>query len=133
MQARTVLITGASAGIGRELSKVFAREGHDLVLVARSKDKLKALANTLSDRYGIEAVPLARDLSRPDAPGALFTAVERLGIQVDVLVNNAGILSDGNFANTGWDRYVELLQVNVMAPAALTHLFLPSMLDRGHG
>jgi short-subunit dehydrogenase len=133
MQERTVLITGASAGIGRELSKVFAREGHDLVLVARSSDKLRELASSLSDRYGVEAVPLAYDLSRPDAPEALFAALEKLGIQIDVLLNNAGVLSDGNFVNTGWSRYLELLQLNVMAPAALSHLFLPPMLERGHG
>lgn len=133
MQNRTVLITGASAGIGRELAQVFAREGYDLVLVARSKDKLSTLASSLSHRYGVEAVPLACDLGRPEAAAALFAETEQQNLRIDVLVNNAGILCEGDFASGSAARYLELLHVNVLGPVALTHLFLPPMLQRGHG
>src|SRR5438034_7682925 len=103
------LVTGASAGIGAELAKVFAGNGHDLVLVARSEDKLRALGDALASQYGARCTVLAQDLTAPDAAGRLFDEVSRQGLRVDVLVNNAGVLHAGSFVRTALAQHLELL------------------------
>jgi hypothetical protein len=129
----TALVTGASGGIGEELARLFAADGHDLVLVARSRDKLESLAGELESKHGVEANVLASDLSRPEAPREIFDELGRAGVRVDALVNNAGFGSYGPFAETDLRQELELLQVNVVALTHLTKLFLPGMVARREG
>lgn len=130
---RTVLVTGASSGIGLELAKLFAAHGDDVVLVARREDRLKALADALSATHGIAASVVPGDLATPEGVKALAIEVGRKGHVVDVLVNNAGFGLLGEFAKLPFDRQMEMVQVNVAAPTALAGLYLPGMLARGRG
>ncbi|HSW14441.1 MAG TPA: SDR family NAD(P)-dependent oxidoreductase, partial [Solimonas sp.] len=127
------LITGASAGIGLALAEEFARNGHPLLLVSRSAGKLAELAGHFEQRHGVACDWIAADLQQPEAPQELFEAVQQRGLQVDILVNNAGVLWEGPFAETALDKHLGLLQVNIAAPTALTHLFLQPMLQRRRG
>jgi len=127
------LVTGASGGIGHELAQILARHGHDLILVARSADKLAALAERLELDHGIEVRAIAKDLARPEAAAEIHEALAAEGLAVDILVNNAGLGLLGKFAEIGIEGDVEMLRLNVEAPTMLTRLLLPSMLDRGSG
>jgi uncharacterized protein len=129
----SALVTGASGGIGEELARLFAADGHDLVLVARSEEKLRRLAGELGEKHNTRARVVASDLSRPEAPREIFDALEGEGVRVDALVNNAGIGSWGLFAETDLAQELELLQINVVALTRLTKLFLPGMLARRRG
>ena len=129
----TALVTGASGGIGEELARLFAADGHGLVLVARSRDKLSALAEELSDRHNVSARVIAADLARAEAPREIFDELRRDDIAVDALVNNAGIGSYGPFAETDEKTELDLLQINVVALTHLTKLFLPAMIARRRG
>src|SRR3954469_9678908 len=129
----TALVTGASGGIGEELARLFAADGHDLVLVARGEEKLKRLAEELGAKHGVRARVVPADLSRADAPREIFDELRGEGVEVDALVNNAGIGSYGLFAETDLVQELELLQINVVALTHLTKLFLPSMLARRRG
>ncbi|MCA9551571.1 MAG: SDR family oxidoreductase [Myxococcales bacterium] len=127
------LITGASAGIGRELAHLFARDGHDVVLVARSKDKLEALAAELRGAHGRTAHVVPTDLADPAAPTAIFAAVQTLGAEVEFLVNNAGFGTHGPFVELDPERELAMVQVNIAALLHLSRLFLPGMVARGRG
>ncbi len=130
---QTALITGASNGIGLALAKRFAAENHDLILVARSEDKLQALKIELSSKHGIEAHVFSYDLTQPDACQSLFDRTQQAGLQVDVLVNNAGYGDYGDFVETDWEKQQGMISLNVMAITHLTHLFLPAMVQRDSG
>ena len=132
-QRLTALVTGASGGIGEELARLLAADRHDLVLVARSRDKLARLAEELGSKHNVGARVIAKDLSDPAAPREIFDETEGAGVAVDVLVNNAGFGSYGPFAETDARKELELLQVNVVALTHLTKLFLPAMIGRGRG
>ncbi len=127
------LITGASMGLGRELAALFAADRRDVILVARSEDKLRALAAQLATEHGIRAEVIAADLSQPGAARAVFAEVERRGLVVDDLVNNAGLGSCGRFWELDEQRELEQIQVNVAALTHLTRLFLPGMVARQRG
>ncbi len=129
----TALVTGASGGIGEELARLFAADGHDLVLVARSRDKLARLAQELEGRHGVKARVVAADLARAEAPREIFEELRGAGLAVDALVNNAGVGSYGLFAETDSKSELDLLQINVVALTHLTKLFLPPMLARRRG
>ncbi|UYZ63718.1 SDR family NAD(P)-dependent oxidoreductase [Hymenobacter weizhouensis] len=130
---KTALITGASSGIGLELARIFAREGHRVVLVARSAAALEKLKTDLEQQYRTEAVVLPADLSRTEAPQAVFEAVQARGLTVDFLVNNAGFGEFGLFAENAWDKENQMLDLNIRALTHLTKLFLPGMLARRSG
>lgn len=132
-QRDTVLITGASSGIGRELARLFAADGADLVLVARSEDRLRELSAGLAGEFGIRAEVLAADLTRPDAPAEIAESLAGQGVQVDVLVNNAGFGAHGQVARIGVKRQLDIIEVNIAALTRLTAMFLPGMLERRHG
>jgi uncharacterized protein len=132
-QKMTALVTGASGGIGLELARLLAADGHDLVLTARSGDKLARVAEELSGKHNVVARVLVADLARPEAPSEIFDDLQRKGVAVGVLVNNAGFGSYGLFAQTDLRSEIDLLQVNVVALTHLTKLFLPAMIGRGRG
>ena len=133
MPTETALITGASSGIGEELAELFARDKSSLILVARSEDKLRALAERLSKTYGIQTLVLPSDLSRPQAAQSLFEAVTAAGWTVDCLVNNAGFGGLGYFDEMPLSQHSDMIQVNVLALTELTRLILPGMVARKRG
>jgi short-subunit dehydrogenase len=126
---QTALVTGASEGIGRELARVFASRGHDVALVARRAPLLEALADELAARHGVRAVPIACDLTKPDAPQRVFERTQQLGLQVRTLVNNAGLMEFGAFATTPLERLTAMPALNAGALVALTRLYLGPMLE----
>jgi short-subunit dehydrogenase len=127
------LVTGASSGIGYELAKLFARDGKNIVVVARSKDKLEELKGNLEKEHGTKVRVLPKDLSNPKAPQEIFSELEKEGINVDVLVNNAGFAVYGMFSDSDWQKEAEMIQVNITALTALTKLFLKKMLEDKSG
>jgi short-subunit dehydrogenase len=126
------LVTGASSGIGADLARELAADGHDLVLTARSLAPMQALATEL-EAQGASAVVIPADLSSPDGAAELVSALESRGLLVDVLVNNAGLGSLGRFDQMAPARIGEMLQVNIVALTELTRLLLPGMVARGRG
>src|SRR5262245_5613700 len=110
-----VLITGASAGIGAELAREFAKHGHALVLVARSKDKLTALAGELNAAHDTDALVIVEDLSRKGCAQAIVDELADRGVEIDILVNNAGVLDVGPFADTPTETYDNMVALNVAA------------------
>ncbi len=129
----TVLITGASSGIGLELARCFAADRSDLVLVARTVPALESLATELRQQHGIEVHVLGADLAESTAASRIFEELKGRGIAVDVLVNNAGFGLHGGFSELPFERQMEMIQVNVAALAALTRFFIPPMIQRGRG
>jgi uncharacterized protein len=130
---KVALVTGASTGIGAELAKRFAEGGFDLVLVARSRDKLERLAEEVRERFGISVRIVVKDLSDPAACDELIRELEEAGVEVHALVNNAGIGVYGPFIETDWEREREMIRLNMEALTRLTKAFLPGMLRRGEG
>lgn len=131
--AQTVLITGASAGIGAALAREFAAHGHSLILVARRAGKLEALAKQLTDQHGTNNVCIAADLCAANAAQELFDEVAQRGLEVDILVNNAGLAYEGHFGHTDMDELMAMLQLNVVALTELSRLFVTPMLKRKRG
>lgn len=129
----TTLITGASAGLGTEYARRFAARGDDLVLVARREQALNSLAGELRAQYGVMVSVIAQDLARPDAAAELHTRTEQLGIEVDVLVNNAGFGTHGDVADADPERLAEEIALNCSTLVGLTVRYLPSMRARGRG
>lgn len=131
---KTALITGASAGIGEALAQQMAQQGYNLVLVARSQDRLQSLAQELSQAYDIQTYPLPADLAHPQAPAQIQQQVQSWGLHIDVLINNAGLGAYGEFAASPLSQQMQMVQVNMVALTELTHRFLPFMLQakRGH-
>jgi short-subunit dehydrogenase len=130
---RTALVTGASAGIGKELAGHFAADGHDVVLVARSVKKLEELASDLGKAYGVKVHVIGADLGDAAAPRVVVEQTRARGIEVDFLVNNAGFGSNGPFLDLDLTREVEMIDVNVRSLVELTHHFARPMRDRRFG
>ena len=130
---KTALITGASSGIGCELSKLLAADGYNLVLVARNGQKLNELAAELGRDGKINVAVLVKDLGDLAAPDEIFKALQAQSITIDVLINNAGFGAHGLFAQNDWTDELGMLQVNAIALTRLTKLFLPGMIERGSG
>jgi short-subunit dehydrogenase len=129
----TALITGAWSGIGAALARRFAREGFNLVLVARSADKLKALATSLSQAHGVKTWVAAADLARPEAAKNLAAAMKQARRPIDVLVNNAGVLEHGPFLKMHAARHRQLIDLNVAGLTAMLAHFLAPMVARRRG
>ncbi len=127
-----VLITGASGGIGYELAKLFARDRHSLILVARSADKLSLVAKEL-EAQGVTVKTMALDLAEPPAPKFLFDQLQREGIEVEILINNAGFGALGKFATMTEEQILGQISLNITALTQLTKFFLPPMLARRSG
>jgi len=132
-QRQTALVTGGSGGIGLEIAKVLARNGFDLVLVARKRDTLEAAAGQIEGKFDVRVQVFAADLRRPDAPQTIFNFLHNENIPIEVLVNNAGFGLGGEFADTKIQRELEMIQVNIAALTHLTKLFLPPMIKHKSG
>jgi len=131
--AKTALITGASAGLGLEYAKLFAADGHDLVLVARRRDRLEALAEQLQEAHGARAHIIVADLAAPDGTRRIVEELDRLGVEIEFLVNNAGFGTSGFFAELDIHRELAMIQVNIVALVTLTRALLPKMVARRSG
>ncbi len=130
---KTALITGASSGIGWELAKLFAKDGYNLVLVARRKPQLEKLASELCEKYSITATVIEKDLSSPASPNEIFDELKKKSIHIDILVNNAGTQVYGEFHKTDLEEELQLLQVNLVSLTQLTKLAVTEMLKKRNG
>lgn len=133
MSRKIALITGASAGLGEQFAQLFARDGHDVILVARSAARLQALASKLQQEHSITAHVMPADLVDAAAPQRLFDEVKARGLEVEFLVNNAGFGSNGAFLDLDLAKEVEMVEVNCTALLKLTHLFARPMRERRSG
>ncbi|MDB5246479.1 MAG: family oxidoreductase [Segetibacter sp.] len=127
------LITGATVGIGYELAKLFAHDGYNLILVARTEEDLQNRANEFSQQYGVQVVTIAKDLFQPDAAMQLYNEVKDKGLEVNVLVNDAGQGQYGLFVEQDLTRLHEIIQLNVVSLTTLTHVFVKDMVARNEG
>jgi uncharacterized protein len=129
----TALITGASSGIGAEFARQLAAQGRDLVLVARSAERMEELAATLRRAHGVSVEVIAQNLAEPDATTRVVDQLRARGLEVDLLINNAGFGTCGRFEEISGARDHDQLMVNVVALTNLTHALVPAMLGRGRG
>lgn len=132
-KGKTALITGASGGLGLEFARLCAMDGDDLVMVARSKNKLEAIASELSDKYGVQVTVFACDLSVKDAAQEVYEFTQEKGLSIDILINNAGFGDAGPFAYSDWKKQYNMVQLNITALMQMTHIFIKPMLERGYG
>lgn len=132
-EPRTVLITGASSGIGGAFAEVFAANGFNLVLTARRVDRLRALAARLEQEHGARVEVIVGDLADREGPARLLAEVTSRGLTIEALVNNAGYGVPGVYTASPWERHEAMLQVMVVALAELTHRLLPGMIEAGYG
>lgn len=129
----TVLITGASSGIGYEFAKIFAKKHYNLVIVARSKGKLLQIKKEFEYKYKISVTVIVKDLSEKDAAYDVFDALQDKGIHVEILINNAGFGDFGKFVDCDWNKQYEMVQVNIIAMMQMTKCFMKPMIREGHG
>jgi len=132
-QGKWAVVTGASAGIGKAFCSELAAGGTNLVLVARRRDRLSELAATLSAKHSIKTEICPADLAQNLGPEEVFAFTQGKGIEVDLLINNAGFGAYGEFPTSPLERQIGMVQVNVAAVIHLTHLYLPAMIARGRG
>lgn len=132
-QSKTALITGASSGLGLNFAKIFARDGYNVVLVARGVDKLNALKDEVEKDFGIKAYVFGCDLSEKDSAQKVYDYTKENGIDISVLVNNAGFGDFGEFSERDWEKQYNMISVNVTTLAQLTRLYLPHFLEKNDG
>jgi hypothetical protein len=131
--SRYALITGATNGIGYELAKLFAVDGYNLIIVARTETDLQQRTQEFSQQYGVQVIPIGKDLFQPNAAFELYDEVKQKGITVNVLVNDAGQGQYGLFVEQDLRRLLDIIQLNVVSLTTLTHLFLKEMVARNEG
>jgi short-subunit dehydrogenase len=129
---KTALITGASSGIGLDLAHLMASH-FDLIITARNQGELEKIARELETKHGNHVHVIPADLTHPDAPQQIFTEIERRGLTLDILINNAGFGAYGPFSETNSQGNMEMVQVNIAALTSLTRMALPGMLERKSG
>lgn len=130
---KVALITGASSGIGKELAHIHAEKGGDLVIVARSGDKLQELKTELETKHNIKVLCITKDLTAAAAPKEIYDELKDVGIEVEYLINNAGFGGLGKFHEREWEKDMAMINLNIVALTALTRLFLPDMVKRNSG
>jgi len=133
IQRPLALITGASAGIGREFALLLAERGHDLVVVARREERLVALKKEAAEKFGVRTKVIVEDLSHIAAPRRILDELRNANLEIDFLVNNAGYGVNGGFAENDWSVHADFLQVMVGSWLHLTHGLLPAMVRKGRG
>jgi uncharacterized protein len=129
----TALITGASSGIGLALANIHASKGDNLILVARNQAKLLQLKQLLSTQYNIAVHIIPADLSTPNIAESIFTATQAIGLPITYLINNAGFGDFGLFYESNWAKQQQMIELNITTLTQLTHIYLPTMIARGHG
>lgn len=129
----TALITGASKGIGLQMAVILAAKNVNLVLVARSADALNRIKTMLKDQYGVDVHIIAKDLTEEGAACDIFKQIEDKDIEIDYLINNAGFGEYGYFESGNWERFRQMIELNITVLTHLCHLFLPQMLKRNRG
>lgn len=127
------LITGATSGIGHELARLFAKDHYNLVIVARNEQELNNCSNEMKQQYGVNVITIAKDLFLRESPFEVYDEVKSRGVQIDVLVNDAGQGQYGEFKDTDINRELDIIQLNIGAYITLTKCFLREMLDRKEG
>jgi len=129
----TALITGATSGIGYEFARLHAAAGDYLILVARNAGRLDEIKSELESEYSVKVLTIKKDLSIPGASAELFGEVQQHGLRVDYLINNAGFGDFGYFSQSDWNKQQRMINLNVLALAHLTRLFIPPMIQQGAG
>src|ERR1035437_5710170 len=130
---KTALITGATSGIGYELTYIHAKQGGNVVLVARSKDKLDQIKKDLENNYKINVYIIEKDLSHKDSAKDVYDEISKNNITVDYLINNAGFGDYGFFNNSDWGKLERMINLNITALTQFTKLFISDMIKRGNG
>lgn len=130
---KTALITGASSGIGKELARIHASKGGDVIIVARRQDKLLELKKELEKKYKIQVMVITKDLTNPESAYEVYNEVKTAGVEVDYLINNAGFGGRGKFHERKWEQDLAMINLNIVALTALTRLFLPDFIKRNKG
>ena len=130
---KTVLITGAASGIGKEFANIFASEGYDMVIVGRNLEKMENMKADYEEKYSISVFPIQADLGEDNAPVHVYEEVKKLGLEIDVLLNNAGVGDYGRFIDIPWEKERSLAGLNMIAVMHMIHLFAPDMVKRGSG
>jgi len=130
---KVALITGASSGIGKQLAYIHAEKGGDLVIVARSADKLATLKEEIEAKYGVQAMVIVKDLTSATAPQEIYEEVKAAGVEVEYLINNAGFGGRGKFHERAWEQDLAMINLNIVALTALTRYFLPDFVARNSG
>jgi short-subunit dehydrogenase len=133
MMNKVALITGASTGIGKELANIHAEKGGDLIIIARSKDKLESLKADLEKKHSVKVTVIAQDLGLSGAPKNIYNKVIDAGLEVDYLMNNAGFGGLGKFHERAWEQDLAMINLNIVALTALTRFFLPGFVKRNSG
>jgi short-subunit dehydrogenase len=133
MNKKTVLITGASSGLGYEFAKLFAKNGYDLVLIARDKKRLSEVGNEISNQYHSEVIVIDKDLSNPQAAEEIYQFLHQKNIVIDILINNAGFATHGKFIELSLENEVAEMNLNMVTLTILTKLFLTDMVKRDSG
>jgi uncharacterized protein len=131
--SKYALITGATSGFGYEFCKLFAADGYNLVMVARSEERLQEISGEIITQYGVEVLPLSADLFQPETAEGIYETVKNQGITIDVLVNDAGQGEHGRFIDTDLTRDIDIIQLNVTSLVSLTKYFLRDMVSRNEG
>jgi len=132
-EKETALITGASSGFGYEFAKLFAKDGYDVILVSRNGEKLQDVAQEIKSQYDVRAIVIEKDLAKPGAAEELYNEVKKQHIELDVLINNAGVGERGFFTETDMEKELAIIQLNVVSLMTLTKLFLQDMVSRDKG
>ncbi len=130
---KTALITGASSGIGRELAKIHAKQGGDLVIVARREDLLKELKNELEKLYNVSVKIIAKDLTVKNSPQEIYDEIKKENIEIDYLINNAGFGGRGKFYERDWKKDEQMIELNITTLTHLCRLFLPDFVSKNSG
>jgi len=130
---KVALITGASTGLGKEFAIIHAKNGDDVIIIARSEEKLQELKKELEAKYAVNVLVIARDLSQPNAPKEIYDEVKAAGLEIDYLVNNAGFGGIGKFHEREWKNDLSMINLNIVALTALTRFFLPDFVKRNSG
>ena len=130
---KTALITGASGGLGKEFAKIHTKNGGDLVIVARSKNKLLKLKEQLEKKHGVHVSIIEKDLTEPNAAQEVYNFVKFSKIEIDYLINNAGFGGIGKFHERAWAQDLAMIQLNIIVLIDLTRKFLPDFVKRNNG